>query len=316
MNAREELVERLAIRRREKIGGLSDQGFEELVLAVRENPAGFVDSADDEAFLRFGNALDALRQASLEDEFLDEDAFQAARTKRLANLVKGCDEALAICPDCLDAQLVRLIAQELDPDPLLEGLMGLDGAHAGDLGSWDDVFSRPKWRLRAAMARTCADGARFKMAGRLAASLLGEHGTADPLGARHTLTIVCVRLEDEAGFDALDVRFSGHGDAWSHLGRALLLFKLDRLAAARRALRGYDELCQGGAYALLRPTFVELYLPDRPEVAPCSFDECLQAARETEPVIADTPDFIGWCQGHDWLVDSATDFAQKHDLDW
>ena len=96
----------------------------------------------------------------------------------------------------------------------------------------------------------------------------------------------------------------------------VLLYKLDRMSAARRALRGFDELCEGGAYALLRPTFVEVYLPDRPEAAPCSFRECMLATREAEPIIADTPDFIAWCQGNDWLVSSAGRFAEKNDLDW
>ena len=40
------------------------------------------------------------------------------------------------------------------------------------------------------------------------------------------------------------------------------------------------------------------------------------AVREAEPIIADVPDFINWCQGHDWLVASARQFAEKNDLDW
>ena len=122
--------------------------------------------------------------------------------------------------------------------------------------------------------------------------------------------------EDEPAFDAALARFSHQESAWSHLARALLLYKLGRMSAARRALHGYDELCRGGAYALLRPTYVEIYLPERPEVAPCSLEECALAVREAEPIIADAPDFIGWCQGFDWLVESAGRFAEKNDLDW
>ena len=88
------------------------------------------------------------------------------------------------------------------------------------------------------------------------------------------------------------------------------------MAAARRALRGFDGLCAGGAYALLRPTFVDVYLPDRPEVAPCSFEECLMAVREAEPIVADTPELIAWCQDQDWFVASARSFAERRDLDW
>ena len=128
--------------------------------------------------------------------------------------------------------------------------------------------------------------------------------------------LACARLEDEAGLGALDARFSDRESAWSHLARVLLLYKLNRLPAARRALRGFDSLCAGGAYALLHPTYVEIYLPDRPDAEPCGFEESLMAVREAEPIIADVPEFISWCQGHDWLVASARAFAERNDLDW
>ena len=44
MNVHEELIQRCAARRRKALGDLSDQGFAELLLAVRENPSAFVDS--------------------------------------------------------------------------------------------------------------------------------------------------------------------------------------------------------------------------------------------------------------------------------
>ena len=61
---------------------------------------------------------------------------------------------------------------------------------------------------------------------------------------------------------------------------------------------------------------MEPYLPDRPDVTPGGFEESVFAVREAEPIIADVPDFINWCQGHDWLVASARRFAEKNDLDW
>ena len=94
------------------------------------------------------------------------------------------------------------------------------------------------------------------------------------------------------------------------------MYKLGRMSAARRALAGFDRLCQGGSYALMRPVFVEVYLPDRPPVAVNSLEEATLAVHEMEPTIADVPDFINWCQGHDWLVASARRFAEKNDLDW
>ncbi|MBD9242503.1 MAG: hypothetical protein EGQ45_00305, partial [Clostridiales bacterium] len=97
-------------------------------------------------------------------------------------------------------------------------------------------------------------------------------------------------MRAEAFIDELDARFGRQGNAWTHLTRALLLFKLDRTPAARRALRGFASLCRGGAYALLRPTFVEPYLPDRPDAEPGSYAEAMMAVHECDPAIMDTPD--------------------------
>lgn len=320
MNAWDELVERCARHRREKIGPLSDQAYDELLIVVREHPIEYVDTPADQAFLELARALDTYRAARREAEDLDDDAFEAARSRALATLRLACDHAARVDEGCLDARLVGLLAAEEDPDSLLKGLLDLelatDGRGAGSLeGAWEDVFRRPRLRLRAAVARTCAEGARFKMAESAAASVI-DAAPSDPLGARHTAMLACARLEDEAGLGELEARFSGRESAWSHLARVLLLYKLDRTAAARRALRGFDDLCAGGAYALLRPSYVDPYLPDRPEAEPRGFEEGLLAVHEAEPIIADVPEFVDWCQGHDWFVASARRFAERNDLDW
>lgn len=323
MNAWDELVERCAERRREKIGPLSDEAFAELRLAVREQPTAFVDDAAEEALLVVARALDAYRAQTQGDDLLDDDAYERARKRRLGLLASACREAAELDESCLDARLLAALAADAEPDELLSQLITLEReaerhgraprTKTGD--AWDDVWYRPRLRLRAAVARTCLDTARYRMAASAAESVITT-SPRDPLGARHTYALALARLEDEAGFDQLDARFERHESPWSHLARVLLLFKLDRMSAARRALRGYDRLCQGGAYALLRPTYVETYLPDRPEATPGSFEESTFAVREAEPIIADTPDFINWAQGHDWLVTSAERFAQERGLDW
>ena len=319
MNAWDELIWRCAERRREKIGPLSDQAFEELLIAVRKDPTAFVEHASERALLVMARALDAYRESVRNDDLLDDAAYDAERARRLSALRAECARAQQVDGGSLDARLLELLARDLEPDALLAGLLGLERDFASDEppegDAWADVFYRPHLRLREAIARACLDGARCLMAESAALSVM-DASPADPLGARHTYMLACARLEDEAGFDAICARFSRQESAWSHLSRTILLYKLDRLSAARRALRGFDELCEGGAYALLRPTFVEVYLPDRPEAAPCSFRECVLAVREAEPIIADIPDFINWCQGHDWLVASAGRYAEKNDLDW
>ena len=154
------------------------------------------------------------------------------------------------------------------------------------------------------------------MALETANSVLGVTESAgDPLGARNTAALAYARLEDEEGLNALEARFT-QGNAWTSLARCLLLYKLDRTPAARRSLRGFAQLNQGAAYAMMRPVFVEVYLPDRPDYAPGSFEEAMAAVHEAEVIIADTPDFVAWCQAQAWFEADARAYAEKHDLDW
>lgn len=94
------------------------------------------------------------------------------------------------------------------------------------------------------------------------------------------------------------------------------MFKLNRLSAARRALFGFSKLCRGGAYALLRPVYVEGYIPDRPFFEPGSFEEAVLAVHECDPVVMDTPDFLGWSMAQDGFSAQAQQFAKDNDLDW
>ena len=181
--------------------------------------------------------------------------------------------------------------------------------------AWDDVFARPRLRLLSAIARARLETARYKAAIATCEKLV-ELDSLDHLGARYTWAVALARLEDERGLDALDAKFGRTGNAWIHLARTLLMFKLDRMPAARRALRGYASLCEGGAYALLRPTFIDGYLPDRPVFTAGSFEEAALAVHECDAVVMDTPDFIAWATAQDGFAAQAEKFARDHDLDW
>jgi hypothetical protein len=323
VNGREELVLRCAQRRREKIGTLSDEGFAELCLAVRENPTAFVDSPEQASFATLVGALDAFHRAGADDDLLDDDEFRAARERRLQALSAGCAQALSQDDSCLDAQLVQTLAAELNPDDRLDALLQIeakaDAAAELSLGAtgdaWDDVFMRPRLRLWDAIARTCLDGGRYRMALEVSQGLMAA-SPADQVGGRLTAALALARLEDEEGFNELDARLSGRENSWLNLGRTILLYKLGRMSAARRALRGYGELCEGAAYALLRPTFVEIYLPDRPEVPAGGFEEATFAVHEAEPIIADVPDFIGWADGFPWFHAAGESYAEANGYDW
>ena len=316
MRTREEQITRLALRRREQLGGMSDAAYQELLAAVRENPARFVDCPEEEAFAKVVEAVERYDDACVDDDLLDDDQFMAARTKRLARMRRDCEQALAIDPACLDARLLAELAQDLDADALLGRLADLanDAPVAADGDAWDDVFLRPALRVRAAIGRSCIDASCFRLAVTTSEELLAV-APSDALGARHTAALAYARLEDEDGFAGLEARYP-RGSSWERLAHTLLLYKLGRLGAARRALRGYSSLVRGGAYALLKPVLVDTYMPDRPELETFSFEEATLAVHEADPIVVDVPDFIAWCEAQDGIKAAAERFASSTGLDW
>ncbi|MEY8437151.1 hypothetical protein AAK967_05345 [Atopobiaceae bacterium 24-176] len=323
MDWHDELTRRVAAHYLEEHGPLSEGAQRELFAAVTANVDSFVSQESDRAFAVVVQAQDALAKASANDEFLSDEEYMTARAQRLDRLRASCDEALAIDPSCTDAALVRLLVTEADALEHVCALRALDDKASPGVpaittdgaDAWADVFTRPALRVRAALAVTALDAANVSMALSCATSLLDVMPN-DELGMGGTAALALARLEDEEGFNELDARLGRRGSAWTNLGRALLLFKLDRLSAARRALTGFCSLNEGGAYALLRPTYVETYLPCRPEFAPGSFEEAVLAVHEADPVVVDAPDFINWTSEQPGVLDGAVAFARANGMDW
>lgn len=324
MRAREELIRRLALKRRQQIGSMSDEAFTELELAVKADPTRFIDDNQEQAFALIGQALERFEQACHDDDLLDDEQYAQARQHRFETLTSACQQALGLDEQCVDAVLLQALARDCSQEELFELLLsahketmreqgGIAVPAAGD--AWADVFQRPRLRLQAALARTCVNTARFRMATDMCLDLLAK-APLDALGARLTCALAMVRLEDEDGFDWLDAREGRHGNAWFHLSRVILMYKLGRIPAARRALRGYDQLCTGGAYMLLQPVFVDTYLPDRPEFTPGSLDESMLCVHEADPVVADVPDFVAWTCDQPGFLASAQDFCSRNGFEW
>ena len=251
---------------------MSDAAYEELVLAVRQNPDAYIDSDAERAFALLGQAMRKFNESARDDDLLDDDQYMAARNKRFEALRGACQAALSLDTDCLDAQLLLALATVGRPDKLLDALCELEEKCPEEPAfaqlDWGNPWDRARLRLRAAISRTCADCACWKMALETANSVLEvTESVGDPLGAR-------------------------------------------------RSLRGFAQLNRGAAYAMMRPVFVEVYLPDRPDYAPGCFEEAMAAVHEAEVIIADTPDFVAWCQTLDWFEADARAYAEKHDLDW
>ena len=161
MNAHEELVLRLATKRRARLG-LSDAAYAELVEAVRKDPQGFVDDGEEEAFSLVASALDRYENDREGDDLLDDDAFAAARGRRMARMRSDCAEALSHDPGCVDALLMDAIATDAGSDALVGALMDIErrfaerrpASRGGDpQDAWEDVFAHPYLRLAASLAR-------------------------------------------------------------------------------------------------------------------------------------------------------------------
>ena len=324
MNLHEELIERLARRRSEQLGGLTPAAYAELVLAVREHPETYLNHPSDQAFFEVERAVERVLQSRKDDELRDDDTFMEERERRMHTLENDCAHALETCRDSLHARLVAALAADWEPDDQLDALLALEREVRAERGpitmpesgdAWHNIFLHGWMRLLASLSRVCLDSARYRMAITYAEQLM-DISPSDPLGARHTAALCLARLEDEPGFEALDSRFGRRGDSWQQLGRTILFYKLGRMPAARRALSGFANLCEGGAYALLRPIMVDTYLPDRPAAEPYSFAEVTLAVHEADPVICDIPDFCTWAGDQNGFGEQARAYAERKGYGW
>ena len=324
MNLHEELMERLARRRSAKLGGLSSAAYAELLLAVREKPEAYIEDPSDRAFSMLVQAVDRVMHSREGDDLRDDEQFMQERTQRMARLARECEKALAEAPNSVHARLLAVLAADMEPDDQLDALLALEDTVSYERGqlmapesgdAWHDIFLHGRMRLLSCIARTCLDSARYRMANEYGQRLIAV-SPCDALGARHTCALSLARLEDEQGFDALDAHFDRKGDSWLQLSRTILFYKLGRMPAARRALRGFATLCEGGPYALLRPVMVDTYLPDRPAADPYSFAEVTLAVHEADPVICDVPDFCTWAEAQDNFGRQAQAFAERNGFGW
>ena len=169
-----------------------------------------------------------------------------------------------------------------------------------------------------ALSQLCLASARYRAAISYAKTVL--RATGYPTHAEGTALLALARLEDEDGFFSFaretQVPLESEGadgvePPWYLLARTLLLYKIGRRKAARRALRDFASRCDGGAFFLLNPTYMTPYLPVRPEVdEPWKLTQ--QAVWEADGIIADTPDFTAWAEEIDGVADAAEAFAARH----
>ena len=310
MNLTEELVQRCALKRRASIGSMSDAAYEELLLAVQSDLKSYASETDELPMYHLAQAVKRYQDSQVNDDSYTDEEFVQARITRLQTFLHALKNIREKYGENTDLLRMDALIHASDPESLLQALLAIqnqaekEAKRTSNLEDsktsatiphdmWADVFVRPRLRLQAAIGRAYADTARFRLAATTCEQLL-EGSPSDAVGARFTLALTYARLEDEAALNRLDDRFNHHSNAWIELARAILLFKLSRISSARRALKSYQMNTEGGAFALLHPTFVDIYIPDRPEVKTGSFNEALLAIHEAEPVIVDVPDFVEW----------------------
>lgn len=324
MNAREEMLFRLALKRRRKLENLSDEGFRELELAVREDPKRFVDDPEEEAFARVVALLvdyDTQRESIHLIE--SEEEFQKACQRHDVKVAEAAEKIQEVDEGCIDARLIQITCGSVNVDNRLSRLLELEGALEDEMGpitagptgdAYSDVFVRPRLRVLFAITQAAMLTGRFRMAVRYCEELL-EKSPLDAMGARLTMALALARLEDEDGFNVLASR-DAHGNAWLNLGRVILAYKLGRLSATRRALMGFDRLCTGGAYAFLQPHYMGTYLLDRPVYTPGTFEETTMAVHEAEAILLDTPELCNFASKQEEFLASAREFCKRNGLDW
>ena len=327
MNLREELIHRCARRREAKLGGLSPRAFDELLETVREDVSAFIDTPQEMAFAEVVRAIETYERGLRDIDALDDEAYGLARTRLIKALIRDCGNVLKTDPVCTDARHILALAMDSQlssPNMPFDQMMLLsrESEPAAKVASefsggttWDNVFVRPHLRLLAGLARQCLATTRYSLAASCCIRAL-EACPTDEVGARHTMAIALARLELEDNLNELDDNINHESSAWSLLSRAILLYRLERYDSARRALRSFDSLVDGGAYALLYPVLLPPYLPARPEAAPLSFDAAMQAVFEAETVITDTPGFVAWAQSQPDVLASGKSFADSHGFEW
>ena len=178
-----------------------------------------------------------------------------------------------------------------------------------------------------AISQLSLASARYRAAMQYARIVMRAEGY--PNRAEGTVLLALARLEDEEGFFAfareVDQRErEAHAQPawmiphepvddspWYLLARTLLLYKLGRRRAARRALRDFANRCDGGAFFLLNPTYLTPYLPARP-TPQASWSTAHQAVWEADGIIADTPDFVVWAESVEGVVYASEAFADRN----
>lgn len=254
------------------------------------------------------------------DAYEQNKPHEPSRLPKTRALVRQC---LEIDPCCYDARTIEALIDSDSTDAAIEALVSMaDEARAWcesrsaalddsaeDL--WDRVCLRPWLRLESKIVDLLLQACSYREALSRCENML-EASPKDGQGMRHTAALLYARLEDEDGLDGLDVRYGRSGSCWMHVARSVLLYKLGRMGAARRATVGMANLCPGAAFYIANPSYVPPYMTDRPPFKPGSDQESLLATFEADFIVVDTPEYVQWAMSVPEFSAAAARFGKRH----
>ncbi|MEE8715451.1 MAG: hypothetical protein SOI26_05210 [Coriobacteriales bacterium] len=290
--------------------------------AMRDPEAYALDD-EDRAFALLQEALKVTRHEIEGYDDAEGDGFGDLQAPQLERSILALQRCIDLDGHCYDARMLQILAKATDDDEAITQLVGLEGSalawcedrsrtYDGQVDDlWDATFMRPYLRIEAKIIDLLTLTCRYRAALQRSRRML-EKSPADGQGIRHGTALLLARLEDERGLDELDAAFSRKGSPWMQIARAMLLYKLERMDAARRAVVGLAHLYPAAAYYLANPDVAPLYLPDRPAAAPGSDKECLLATYEADFLVVDTPDFVDWAMGVPEFARAVSRYESAH----
>ncbi len=314
----DEILERIAQRVQQK-DHLSESGYKELMANVAERPRDFVTCPEDASYLCFAEGLDLyyrLLGVMLEDPTtaveIPEEQMHLIETSDTM-LRQAYSMALAIYPDNLDARYLSLMhtGSIFGIENLLEMKRLLD-KHIDMLTPSPSVYTRPYQRLHASYIQALVQNGSYKLAIEEGLTAL-SYDESDPFGVRHSLSLCYARLEDVRGFEELEERFGRTSNCWSYLARIILMYRVNNLTAAKRAITGYTKLVPGAAHLILSGLhlFPISKAIARPQISTCTFNEANIATREAFEIIEDTPNFREWANSIDQVRKLAEEYEKS-----
>ncbi|MBY4797443.1 hypothetical protein K6V98_03605 [Collinsella sp. AGMB00827] len=302
---------------------------------IATRPKSFITDDHGLALLSYAQVRNALIHRLETAEDLLEDEFEQERMAAFRDARIASAQIYDTDPRCIDARLLEIMIAEAPVENCVNDALILErnakrlikhvvpGFDEDAPHFWNEDFLATSGEDAAtctaatpeligwlhtleALAFLCIATARYSAAAGFARTAMRAQGyDGYPQGS---LLLALARLEQEDEF----FKYADESP-WYLLSRALLLYKIDRERAAKRAIQEFARTCEGGAYFLLNPTYLNPYVPTRP-LETVAWKRTHQAVWEADTILSDVPEFSAWAEEVEGVLAAAEDFARKQGL--